>query len=62
MFAGGIVTFTADALIQDPIGSADLINKIHGHPFWHCFILPSVMGMATSVLCGEADLVEELNR
>ena len=58
--AGGIITFTAEALVQDPVGSATLINKIYRHPLWHCYILPSVMGTATSFLCGEADLVAEI--
>ena len=54
------MTFTAEVLIQDPFGAAALISKIHAHPFWRCFILPSVMGMATSFLCGEADVAGEI--
>jgi hypothetical protein len=43
---GGIVTFTPAALLEDPIGTADLMRRISMHPFWDCYVLPSTIGLA----------------
>lgn len=40
------MTFTPDALLNHPVGAARLMRRIVQHPFWDCYILPSVMGMA----------------
>jgi hypothetical protein len=52
---GGIVTFTADALLEDPIGAAQLMSQIAIHPFWDCYLLPSAVGMAVRFLCEGGD-------
>lgn len=51
MATGGIVTFTPDALLEDPIGAAQLMRQMSMHPFWDCYLLPSVIGMAAKSSC-----------
>ncbi|KAJ3873969.1 hypothetical protein F5051DRAFT_108541 [Lentinula edodes] len=46
---GGITTFTASALLSDPLGVNERILQIEEHEFWVCYILPAVIGMAVSV-------------
>ncbi|KAJ3733783.1 hypothetical protein DFJ43DRAFT_194410 [Lentinula guzmanii] len=46
---GGIVTFTPDALLTDPLGVYERILQIEEHDFWACYILPAVIGMAVSI-------------
>ncbi|KAG6861207.1 hypothetical protein C0995_002556 [Termitomyces sp. Mi166 len=48
---GGIVTFTPQALLDDPIGVQHRIDQIHSHPMWECYILPSVLGMVAKLYC-----------
>ncbi|KAF7319986.1 Chromo domain-containing protein [Mycena kentingensis (nom. inval.)] len=52
---GGIVTFTPSMLYEDPWGAVDKIKEIHAHPLWMCYILPSVLGMATRLCCPSED-------
>lgn len=49
------MTFTPDALLEDPIGVGKLIRQIAEHPFWACYLLPSVVGMAVRSCGGDAD-------
>jgi hypothetical protein len=53
------VTFTPDALLENPIGAGRLMRKIAEHPFWECYLLPSVVGMAARSLCEGADPLSE---
>ncbi|KAJ3927442.1 MAG: hypothetical protein NXY57DRAFT_1106396 [Lentinula lateritia] len=46
---GGTVTFTASALLSDPLGVNERILKIEEHEFWACYILPAVIGMAVLI-------------
>ncbi|KAJ3981477.1 hypothetical protein F5890DRAFT_1556784 [Lentinula detonsa] len=46
---GGIVTFTANALLSDPLGISARIYQIEEHEFWMCHMLPAVIGMTVSV-------------
>ncbi|KAJ3867956.1 hypothetical protein EV359DRAFT_61046 [Lentinula novae-zelandiae] len=46
---GGIVTFTPNALLSDPVGVHERILQIEEHDFWTCYILPAVIGMAVSI-------------
>ncbi|KAJ4500309.1 hypothetical protein C8R41DRAFT_481264 [Lentinula lateritia] len=46
---GGIVTFTPNALLSDPLGVHERILQIEEHDFWTCYILPAVIGMAVSI-------------
>ncbi|GAW05687.1 hypothetical protein LENED_007560 [Lentinula edodes] len=46
---GGIVTFTASALLSDPLGVNERILQIEEHEFWACYVLPAVIGMAVSI-------------
>ncbi|TDL28823.1 hypothetical protein BD410DRAFT_781374 [Rickenella mellea] len=48
---GGIVTFTPSALLEDPWGIELLIGKIHQHPLWDCYVLPSVLGLFAKSAC-----------
>lgn len=50
---GGVVTFTPDALVRNPVQCFELAGQIHKHPLWACYILPCVLGaVATVVSCG----------
>ncbi|KAJ3997117.1 hypothetical protein F5050DRAFT_1754306 [Lentinula boryana] len=46
---GGIVTFTANHLLSDPLGISARIDQIEEHEFWMCHMLPAVIGMTVSV-------------
>ncbi|KAF7306639.1 Chromo domain-containing protein [Mycena indigotica] len=46
---GGVVTFTPSALYEDPWGIVNKIKQIADHPLWTCYMLPSVLGMATKL-------------
>ena len=61
---GGIVTFTPQALFDDPIGVQHRISQIHSHPMWECYILPSVLGMTAKMYCQneEKDPIADLDR
>ncbi|KAG6900161.1 hypothetical protein C0993_002090 [Termitomyces sp. T159_Od127] len=48
---GGIVTFSPQALLDDPIGVQHRISQFHSHPMWECYILPSVLGMVAKLYC-----------
>lgn len=43
---GGAATFTPRALLDDPITVYSLMEQLHEHPAWCCYILPCVLGMA----------------
>ncbi|GJE87775.1 Chromatin organization modifier domain-containing protein [Phanerochaete sordida] len=40
---GGVVTFSAKAIIEDPFKVCDLIEQLHQHPLWVCYIHPFVL-------------------
>ncbi|KAI5124451.1 hypothetical protein M0805_008335 [Coniferiporia weirii] len=54
---GGIVTFTSSALLENPLGIGELIERIHRHPFWECYIHPSVLSVFVRLSCPEEDPV-----
>jgi hypothetical protein len=56
---GGVVTFTVDALVEDPVGTAQLMRQISTHPFWDCYLLPSAVGLAIRLLCEGVDPLSE---
>ncbi|KAJ7188675.1 hypothetical protein C8R46DRAFT_1184034 [Mycena filopes] len=43
---GGVVTFTPEALVDDPWGVLRTLREIDAHPLWTCYLLPQVVGMA----------------
>ncbi|KAF8649832.1 hypothetical protein AX16_005596 [Volvariella volvacea WC 439] len=49
---GGVVTFTAHALSQNPIGVYRLIKQLNEHPLWLGYITPETLGMAITLLSG----------
>lgn len=53
------MTFTPEALIENPIGANQLMRKLAEHPFWDCYLLPSVVGMATRSTCEGTDPLSE---
>ncbi|KAF7339929.1 Chromo domain-containing protein [Mycena venus] len=59
---GGVVTFTASALFEDPWGVIKRIKSINVHPLWTCYILPSVFGMATRLCSQEEDPLAAFDR
>lgn len=61
LLVGGIVTFTPEALFQNPLGAVKVMEQIAEHPCWTCYLLPSVVGMAAKVSCLGADPVSEFN-
>ncbi|OCB85244.1 hypothetical protein A7U60_g7871 [Sanghuangporus baumii] len=52
---GGIVTFTATALLESPFYMAELVEQIHKHPHWECYILPSVLAVFVRQSCPGED-------
>ncbi|KII93643.1 hypothetical protein PLICRDRAFT_35872 [Plicaturopsis crispa FD-325 SS-3] len=52
---GGIVTFTPNALIEDPLGTQDLIKRIAEHAAWECYVMPTVVGMVAKTGYNGAD-------
>ncbi|KAK7064499.1 chromo domain-containing protein [Favolaschia claudopus] len=59
---GGVVTFTARALYEDPWGIVNRIKAINSHPLWSCYILPSVIGMATRLCSPQEDPLAAFDR
>lgn len=57
---GGIVTFTPKVLMDNLISAAQLMRQISQHPFWDCYILPSVAGMALKSLGEGTDPIAEV--
>ncbi|KAF9015377.1 hypothetical protein BDQ17DRAFT_1536047 [Cyathus striatus] len=52
---GGIVTFSPSALLGDPITLLKQIRRLNQHDLWECYILPSALGMAAKLACGQED-------
>ncbi|KAG1716343.1 hypothetical protein ID866_827 [Astraeus odoratus] len=40
---GGIVTFTAGVLAEDPVGCCHVMSKLAEHPTWECFVTPNAL-------------------
>ncbi|KAJ7129997.1 hypothetical protein C8R43DRAFT_1208123 [Mycena crocata] len=59
---GGVVTFTATALYEDPWGVVTTMKAIDKHPLWMCYILPSVLGMATKLSSPNEDPLAAFDR
>lgn len=45
-FAGGILTFTANALLDDIEEVDQLIERVASHEHWACYVTPVVLGAA----------------
>ncbi|KAJ7770779.1 hypothetical protein DFH07DRAFT_914458 [Mycena maculata] len=59
---GGVVTFTPSALYEDPWGVINTMKVIDKHPLWMCYILPSVLGMATKLASPDDDPLAAFDR
>jgi hypothetical protein len=59
---GGVVTFTPSALYEDPWGVINRMKVINKHPLWTCYILPSVLGMATKLCSPDEDPLASFDR
>ncbi|KAJ7456662.1 hypothetical protein FB451DRAFT_1276767 [Mycena latifolia] len=59
---GGVVTFTPSALYEDPWGVLNTMKFVEKHPLWTCYILPSVLGMATKLSSPEEDPLAAFDR
>lgn len=46
MLLGGVVTLTPNAIVGDILKIRALLKKVHEHPLWDCYVLPSVLGLA----------------
>jgi hypothetical protein len=55
VFLGGIVTFTPQAIANDPFGSLELMEQLSEHPFWSVYLLPWVVGIAAHEMCVDED-------
>ncbi|KAL4068268.1 hypothetical protein V8B97DRAFT_1974437 [Scleroderma yunnanense] len=51
---GGLVTFTATVLAEDPIGCYQMMARVAEHPVWECFVTPNVLA-ASSLLAVESN-------
>lgn len=51
---GGVVTFTARAVAEDPKGVEALIKRIDKHPLWVCYVLPEVVALVREMTCEPA--------
>lgn len=60
--AGGIVTFTYRALLDDPYYAAQLIEKLHSHTLWTVYLLPSVLAVFIRRACVGDDPLTEYSR
>ena len=52
--SGGVVTFTARAVAEDPTGTEELIKRIDKHPYWTCYVLPEVVALAREMTQSDA--------
>lgn len=59
MIVGGIITFTPEALYENPFAAVKMIQQIVDHPTWDCYLLPSVVGMAAKASCNGSDAVSD---
>ncbi|KAJ6574781.1 hypothetical protein B0H19DRAFT_1254435 [Mycena capillaripes] len=59
---GGVVTFTPSALYEDPWGVINRMKVINKHPLWTCYILPSVLGLATKLCSPDEDPLAAFDR
>lgn len=46
----GIITFTVDAIVEDPISAVELMRRVQAHPFWDFYVHPAVLSAATQIL------------
>ncbi|KAH7883812.1 hypothetical protein F5I97DRAFT_1596654 [Phlebopus sp. FC_14] len=57
---GGIVTFTATAITENPVGCNHLMLQISEHPFWECYVVPEVLGAIYLLENGEDQIASPL--
>lgn len=53
--SGGVITFTASALVEDLVGCYQLMSQIIDHPLWDCYFIPEVLAVS-HMLCSNGDL------
>ena len=53
--AGGVITITPQAALDDFLGLLYLIRQAYAHPLWTSYVLPSVVGMVAKLLCAQED-------
>lgn len=49
------MTFTHNALLENPIAVGILIKQLQKHPFWDCYLLPSVLTVFVRMASGDED-------
>lgn len=59
---GGVITFTPQAALDDFFGLLHRIRQAHTHPLWTCYVLPSVIGMIATLVCGNEDPIAVYDR
>ncbi|KDQ30537.1 hypothetical protein PLEOSDRAFT_1101525 [Pleurotus ostreatus PC15] len=60
--AGGIVTFTPQALLGNPDVLRMRIKQIVAHTFWDCYVLPTTVAMASLLSAGKNDPLDLFDR
>lgn len=51
----GLLTFTAQSIIDDPISAIELMRRAQLHPNWQFFVTPPVLRTAMHTLRGYMD-------
>ncbi|KIP11426.1 hypothetical protein PHLGIDRAFT_474501 [Phlebiopsis gigantea 11061_1 CR5-6] len=59
---GGVVTFTAKAILEDPFEVYRLIEQISQHPLWMCYVHPCAVAAVAKTSYPATDVLSLLNR
>lgn len=56
------MTFAPFVMRRNPLGVLELIRKIHAHPLWACYIIPSSLGLLAKLECGMNDPMADFDK
>ena len=59
---GGVATFTAKAILEDPFEIYRLIKQISQHPLWTCYVHPCVVAAVAKISYPGVDILSVLKR
>ncbi|EKM60867.1 uncharacterized protein PHACADRAFT_204012 [Phanerochaete carnosa HHB-10118-sp] len=59
---GGVATFSAKAILQDPFKVYELIEQFDEHPLWTCYIHPSVIAAVAKISYPGSDVISLLRQ
>lgn len=46
----GVITFTVESIVEDPINAVELMRRVQIHPLWEFFVRPAVLGAAAHTI------------